>query len=98
MTHRVRVVLSVALLPVALIVGVNTIFYRPFESPRQRAYRLCLACADLEPVEVDDQIIKARSAPGTREHQLRLFVELFDDPADAKACTPCTEAVLDAAE
>lgn len=98
MTHRVRIALSAAMIPVALIVGLNTLFYKPFESPTQRAYRLCRQCSDLEPAEVDDQILTVRLAPGTREDKLRLFIDQFDNPDDAMACTPCTEAILDAAD
>ena len=98
MTRRVKVALSAALLPIALIVGLNTIFYRPFESPTDRAYRLCRECADLSPAEVDDQILTVRSAPGTRADKLRQFYGQFNDPADAKDCAPCTQAILNAAD
>ena len=97
MTRRTKVALSAAMLPIAVIVGLNTIFYRPFESPLERAYRLCRQCSDLERAEVDDQIQTVRLAPGTRTDKLRLFRDPFDNPDDAKACTPCTEAILDAA-
>ena len=98
MTRRVKVALSAAMLPIAVIVGVNTIFYRPFKSPTQRAYRLCRECADLSPAEVDDQINMVRSETGTREDKLRLFYDQFDDRADAEYCEPCAEAILDASE
>ena len=62
------------------------------------AYRVCAECADLEPAEVDRQNDTVRSAPGTREDKLLLFREQFDDPANAEACEPCTEAILDAAD
>ena len=98
MTRRVKVALSAAMIPRAVIVGVSTLFYKPFETPLERAYQLCRECADLEPAEVDDQILTVRLAPGTREDKLRLFREQFDDPADAEACEPCASAMLDAVE
>ena len=98
MTHRSRVILSAAAIPVVLAVGLSPIFYKPFVSPTQRAYRVCAQCADLEPDEVDRQIDAVRSAPGSRADKLRLFIVQYDDPADAKDCAPCAEAVLDAAE
>ncbi len=98
MTRRVKVALSAAFLPVAVIVGLNTIFYRPFETPTQRAYRACAECSDLSPAEVDGLIITVRLAPGSRADKLRLFVDQFEDEGAAERCTPCTEAVLDAAD
>ena len=97
MTRRVKVALSAVAIPFVLAAGLSPIFYRPFETPTQRACRLCRQCADLEPAEVDEQIAAARLAPGTREDKLQLFIDQFDDPDDAKACTPCTEAILYAA-
>ena len=98
MTHRVKVVLSAVAIPIVLAAGLSPIFYRPFETPTQRAYRLCRQCADLDPTEVDDQILTVRSAPGSRADKLRLFIVQYDDPPDAEDCAPCAEAVLDAAE
>ena len=96
MTRRTKVALSAAMIPIAVVAGRWLRWSRPWESPTQRAYRVCRQCSDLEPTEVDDQIIAVRLAPGTREDKLRLFREQFDDPADAEACEPCAEAVLDA--
>lgn len=97
MKRRTRVALSAALIPVAFAAGLWLRSARPWESLTQRAHRLCHECADLEPAEVDRQIDTVRLAPGSREDKLRLFVGQFDNPDDAKACTPCTEAILDAA-
>ena len=98
MTRRVKVALSAAAIPVVLAAGLSPIFYKPFKSPTGLAYQLCAECADLSPAEVDDQINAVRSAPGTREDKLRLFLDQFDDPADAEDCARCAEAVLDASE
>ena len=98
MTHRVKVVLSAAAIPVVLAVGLSPIFYRPFETPTQRAYRLCRQCSDLEPDEVDGLIDANKHSTLTREQSLELFRDQFDDEDDATFCDPCTTAILDAVE
>ena len=98
MTRRVKTILSAALIPIAVAAGLCLRWSRPWESPTQRAYRLCRQCSDLGPAEVDDLVETVRMAPGTRADKLRLFVDQFDDEADATYCEPCTEAVLDAAD
>ena len=98
MNHRVKVALSAAAIPIVLLFGLSTIFYRPWESATQRAYRLCYRCSDLEPDEVDDLIDANIHSTLTREQSMALFQDQFDDEADAEFCASCVEAVLDAAD
>ena len=98
MTRRVKVALSAAAIPVAVAAGLSTVFYRPYETSLERAYRLCAECSDLEPAEVDGLINTVRTAPGTRADKLRMFVDQFESATVAEYCTPCTTAILDAAD
>ena len=97
MNRRVKVALSAAAIPIAVVVGLNTIYYRPFESPTQRAYRLCGECGWARN-EIDWLIDANRYSTLTREQSLELFRDQFDDEMDAEYCAPCTTAILDAAD
>ena len=90
-------ILSAALIPVAFALGLWLRCTRPWESPVERAYRVCRECADLPQEEVDRLIETIRVSPGSREDKLDVFLRLFVDPADADVCEPRAEAVLDAA-
>ena len=89
---------AVCLLVAFEIAGtVYAIFWRrPWESDTQRAHRLCEGCG-LGPGDVGGLIDNVRHSTLTREENLDLFYGTFEDQADAEACVPCAEAVLDAA-
>ncbi len=69
---------------------------RPWESPIDRAYRLCGECG-LPSSEVDWLIGVMRDNPKTRAEKLEDFRKLFNDSLDLEFCEPCAEGVLDAA-
>ena len=52
------------MLPVIFAVNGWLILTRPWESPAERAYRVCATCADIGPVEVDHLIDTMRLARG----------------------------------
>ena len=54
---------------------------RPWESPIDRAYRLCGECG-LPSSEVDGLLGIMRENPTTRADKLEEFRKLFDDPLD----------------
>ncbi len=83
------------LLPVMFAVSGWMFLARPWESPVDRAYRLCGECG-LPSSEVDGLIGVMRENPKTRAEKLEEFRRLFDDPLDLEYCEPCAEAVLDA--
>lgn len=69
-----------------------------WESPKQRAYRICAECADLTPPDVDGLIAAVRLSNRTREQNLELYHRgTFAALGDAADCEPCALAVLDAA-
>ena len=78
-------------------VGVWLVLARPFESPRDRALRLCGECG-LDAAEIDGLIHSSRHTTLTREESLALFREQYKRAADADLCEDCAVAVLDAAE
>lgn len=69
---------------------------RPWESPTERAHRLCTECG-LSTAEVTWLIGVMQESPKTRTELLEEFRVRFDDPDDLAWCEPCAEAVLDAA-
>ncbi len=70
---------------------------RPWESPTQRAHRICQQCG-LDPVVVDGLIETMRHSTLMREQSLGLFFSTFEEPAAGELCVPCAEAVLDSAD
>ena len=105
MTRRVKA-LSAAMILVALAAalylrwsaGLYSRWARQWETPTMRAYHMCAKCAGLKPAEVDRLIDANKHRTLTREQSSELFIDQFDDEADAEYCTPCTEAILDACE
>ena len=83
------------MLPVLFAVSGWLILARPWESPTEWAYRLCIECG-LTSDEVDWLIDAHRNSTLSREQSLELFYATFEDRADAELCEPCTQAVLDA--
>ncbi len=72
-------------------------FARPFESPRNKALRLCGECG-LDVAEIDQLIDDVQHSTLSRAENLALFRQPFERPADADFCQDCAVAVLDAAE
>ena len=77
-------------------VGVWIVFAGPFESPRDKAHRLCCECG-LEGAEIGWLIDGSRHTTLTRAENLALFRAQYERPADADFCEDCTLAVMDAA-
>lgn len=96
MTKRSRTILAAALIPVAFCTGLWLRYTRPWESPIERAHRLCRECG-LDDDEIDRLIDTKRHAGLMREQELDLFYTTFEDRADAELCKTCAEAVLDEA-
>ncbi len=78
-------------------VSVWIVLARPFESPRDKALRLCGECG-LEAAEIDWLIDTMRHSTLTRAENLALFRAQYERPADAGSCEDCAFAVMDAAE
>ncbi len=78
-------------------VGVWVVFARPFESPRDKALRLCGECG-LDVDEIDWLIDTMRHSTLTRAENLSLFRAQYEREADADFCEDCAVAVMDAAE
>lgn len=95
MTRRTKVILAALCLPAALALGLAIRWTRPWESPGQRAVRICRECG-LSVPDIEGLIKTMRSSPGSREEKLRALCATFPDRADAEPCVPCSEAVLDA--
>ena len=72
------------------------VFARPFESPRDKALRLCGECG-LDPAEIDGLIDDMRHSTLTRAENLALFRAQYERAADADFCQDCAVEVLDAA-
>jgi len=96
MTDRTKVTISALCLPVALGLGLAVRWTRSWDSPNQRAIRLCREC-DLAAAETQGLVEAMRGAPATREVKLAEFYATFPDRAAAEPRKPCAEAVLDAA-
>ncbi len=97
MTNRTKVTLSVLCLPVALALGLALRWTRPWESPDQRAVRLCRQCG-LADAKIEWLMDTMRDSPASREKKLEAFYATFPNRAVAEPCLPYAEAVLDAAE
>ena len=78
-------------------VGVWIVLARPFESPRDKALRMCSGCG-LDVDEVDGLIDGARHTTLTRAENLALFRKQYEREAEADYCQDCAVAVLDAGE
>ena len=78
-------------------VGVWIVFARPFESPRDKAQRLCGGCG-LDVAEIDQLIDDVQHSTLSRAENLALFRAQYERPADADSCQDCAVAVLDSAE
>ncbi len=96
MARRVKLAVAVVRVVSAMPAGRWVRHTRPWESPIQRAHRLCRECG-LDDDEVDRFIDTKRNAGLTREQELDLFYATFEDEADAELSEPCAVAVLDAA-
>ncbi len=93
-----RMAQSVAcLFLLAFGVGVWIVFARPFESPRDKALRLCGECG-LDVAEIDWLIDGSRHTTLTRAENLALFRAQYERAADTDFCQDCAVAVMDAAE
>lgn len=77
-------ILADTLIPLALGAGLWFRWTRPWESPIERAYRLCQECSDLLPFEVDDLIGTMRASPVTRYEKLQAFRPQYTVPTDAE--------------
>ena len=73
-------------------VGVWIVFARPFESPRDKALRLCGGCG-LDAAEIDGLIDDMRHTTLTRAENLALFRPQFE-----RVSEDCAVAVLVAAD
>ena len=78
-------------------VGVWLVLARPFESPRDRAHRLCGECG-LDVDEIDWLIDSSRHTALTRAENLVLFRAQYERPADTDSCQDCAVAVMDAGD
>ena len=85
-----------AMLPVMAAIAGWLILARPWETPTERAYRVCGGCG-LTTTEIAWLIGVMHEHPKTRQELLEDFRVRFDDPEDLAFCEPCAEAVLDAA-
>ena len=90
---KVLVVFVVAFAAIASVVPRFT--ESPDESPVERAYRECRPCG-IDDAEFDGLIDDMRHSTLNHEEDMQLFLKTFADPADAAACLPCVEAILDA--
>ncbi|MHC4698764.1 MAG: hypothetical protein ACYTFA_18700 [Planctomycetota bacterium] len=73
------------------------IFDKGTETPTQRAYKECRPCG-LAESEIDELIDTRRHSTVSREESIELFESTFSpDETGPEDCTPCLEAVLDAA-
>ena len=68
---------------------------RPFESPRDKALRLCGECG-LDVAEIDQLIDDVQHSTLSRAENLALFRQQFERVSDADYCEDCAVAVLDA--
>ncbi len=84
------------MLPIRAAIAGWLILTRPWETPTERAYRVCGECG-LSTTEVALLIGVMRESPKTRAELLEDFRVRFDHPDDLTWCEPCAEAVLDAA-
>ena len=96
MANRLKLIAAVVLVVIAIPGGRWVRHTRPWESPTERAHRLCRECG-LDDDEIDRLIAEKRIAGQTREQELDLFYATFESGAIAELCEPCVEAVLDAA-
>lgn len=64
-------------------------------TPTDVAYRICGACG-LDIAEVDQLIDDMRHSTLSREQNLDLFRDTFEQREDAEFCIDCAQAVLDA--
>ncbi len=79
---RIRLVVAFMLVLMAYPAGRWLRSARLWESPMQRAHRICGQCG-LGPVVVDELIETMRHSKLTREQKLELFFGIFEDPSDA---------------
>ncbi len=91
----------VGMLPVMFAVSGWMFLARPWESPVDRAYRLCGVCG-LPSSDVDRLIAENRASTLTRGEAVKLWEGTYSDPdglADARElCMPCVDAVIRVAE
>lgn len=97
-TKPITVIVAAALIPTALIAGRWLRSARPWETPVDRAHRLCAGCG-LKAGEVDRMIDDAAHSTLDREGMVKLWEATFSEADTHKElCKPRREAVLDAAE
>ena len=91
----------VGMLPVMFAVTGWMFLTRPWESPIDRAYRLCGECG-LPYTDVDRLVAENRASTLTREEAVKLWEGTYADSdvlADPRElCMPCVDAVIRAAE
>ena len=68
----------------------------PPKTPLDRAFHTCGPCG-LERDDVTWLIDAVEAAELTREEQLNLFSDQFEDASNAGLCEPCATAILNAA-
>ena len=96
MAKHAKTILAAAMIPIAFGAGLWLRFTKPWESPTGRAHRLCRACG-LDDAEIKWLIDAKSGTEQTREQELELFYDTFEQRAEAELCEPCAEAMLDAA-
>ncbi len=95
-TKPISVFAAVTLIPSAFLAGLWLRNVRPWETPVERAHRLCIACG-LADSEVDRMIDDAGHSTLDRAGLLELWEGTFTEADLHKVlCRPCTLAVLDA--
>lgn len=100
MGNRTRLVFVALLVPLSLGAGLWLRFNRPWESPTERAFRICRECG-LEDNEITSLIETKSRSTLTREREIELYRDTFngdDRDTDSELCMPCVEAVLDVVE
>ncbi len=94
MARRAKLGLAVGLVLIAVPAGRWVRHTLRWQSPTERAHRLCRECG-LDDDQINRLIDTKRDAGLTREEELNLLYAPFGDRAEAE---PCAEAVLDAAD
>ncbi len=85
MRQRLKLVAAAATVPLGLGLGLWLRFERPWESPTERAVRLCVECGHEED-GVFQMIGNVQLRERTREGEIAAFRDLFDNPAEADLC------------
>ncbi len=95
MARRIKFAAAVGLVVIAIPAGRWMRHTRPWETPTERAHRLCDTCG-LDDDQIDQLMDEFGDPTLSREQALALFLDSFENPAAAEPCMPCVEAVMDA--